>query len=193
MVYRFGRYIFSLYESHPIALNSIIGGTVYFAGELTAQVNQSSQQCKREFSESTNNIADFNKKFKWYVKKIDWERARYLGFLGAVETGIFMLTWYRFLNKTFGSGISTKTVVIKSVCDQIFFATQQDLLFLAICAYQDSEKYPEAVAEVSRTFLPTWLMDCSLWPMVWYCFGSIAYYQNFIFGIYELFNYTFLS
>ena len=166
MAYRFGRYIFSLYESHPILLNSVIGGTVYFAGELTAQVNQSSPQRKRELSESVTNPVDFTKKLQWHVNKIDWNRAQYLGALGAVENGIFMLTWYKFLNKVFGSGVSTKTVVLKSICDQIFFATQQDLLFLAICAYQDSEKYPEAVAEVSRTFLPTWLMDCALWPMV---------------------------
>lgn len=167
MVYRsFGRYIFNLYESHPITLNSIIGGTVYIAGEVTAQVNQKSVQCKRELSESATNSPDLAKKLLWHAKNIDWDRARYLGVLGAVENGIFMLTWYKFLNKMFGSGVSTKTVVMKSVCDQIFFATQQDLLFLAICAYQDSEKYLEAVAEVSRTFLPTWLMDCALWPMV---------------------------
>ena len=55
---------------------------------------------------------------------------------------------------------------MKTICDQIFFATQQDFLFLALCAYQDSDKYPAAVDEVKRTFFPTWLMDCALWPMV---------------------------
>lgn len=57
-------------------------------------------------------------------------------------------------------------MLLKCLCDQLFFATQQDFLFLLLCAYSDSKQLPKAIEEVKRTFLPTWLMDCSLWPMV---------------------------
>lgn len=73
---------------------------------------------------------------------------------------------YRTLSRVFGDGVSTRVVLIKCLCDQIFFATQQDFLFLGLCAYNDSAQLPAALDEVRMTFLPTWLMDCSLWPLV---------------------------
>ena len=57
-------------------------------------------------------------------------------------------------------------MLLKCLCDQLFFATQQDFVFLLLCAYSDSKQLPQAIEEVKRTFLPTWLMDCSLWPVV---------------------------
>jgi hypothetical protein len=55
---------------------------------------------------------------------------------------------------------------MKCLLDQLFFATQQDFLFLALCAYNHSDKLPIAIKEVKKNFLTTWLMDCSLWPIV---------------------------
>jgi len=48
----------------------------------------------------------------------------------------------------------------------MFFATQQDFLFLALCAYSRSEQLPAAIEDVKENFLTTWIMDCSLWPLV---------------------------
>ena len=48
----------------------------------------------------------------------------------------------------------------------MFFATQQDFLFLALCAYDHSHHLSEAIEEVRKNFLTTWLMDCALWPVV---------------------------
>lgn len=73
---------------------------------------------------------------------------------------------YNFLNKFVGSGATTGIVLIKCALDQIFFATQQDLLFLAICAYNEFEQLPKIVYEVKKLFLTVWIMDCSLWPLV---------------------------
>jgi hypothetical protein len=56
--------------------------------------------------------------------------------------------------------------MFKCLLDQIFFATQQDFLFLALCAYNDVNQLPEVIKEVKRTFFSTWLADCSLWPLV---------------------------
>ena len=58
------------------------------------------------------------------------------------------------------------TVLIKCLLDQIFFATQQDLLFLGLCAYSQNDQLPLAVQEVKKTFFKTWLMDCAMWPLV---------------------------
>ena len=62
--------------------------------------------------------------------------------------------------------MSTATVLIKCLLDQIFFATQQDLLFLGLCAYSQNDQLPMAVREVKKSFLKTWLMDCAMWPLV---------------------------
>lgn len=62
--------------------------------------------------------------------------------------------------------MGTPTVLLKCLLDQIFFATQQDALFLGLCAWSDSEVLAEAVQEVKDTFLTTWIVDCALWPVV---------------------------
>lgn len=73
---------------------------------------------------------------------------------------------YKVLNHFVGSGNSTKTVLVKCFCDQIFFATQQDFLFLILCAYNQSGDLPLAIQDIKESFVTTWLMDCSLWPLV---------------------------
>ena len=65
-----------------------------------------------------------------------------------------------------GDGVSTRLVLAKCILDQLFFATQQDFFFLALCAYNNSAQFNSAIEEVKKTFLTTWLMDCSLWPLV---------------------------
>jgi hypothetical protein len=62
--------------------------------------------------------------------------------------------------------VSTRIVLIKCFLDQIFFATQQDFLFLALCAYNQSGDLPLALTEIKESFVTTWIMDCSLWPLV---------------------------
>jgi hypothetical protein len=55
---------------------------------------------------------------------------------------------------------------VKCALDQLFFASQGDVLFLALCAYHDSADVPEAIAEVKRNSLTTWINDCAVWPLV---------------------------
>jgi hypothetical protein len=57
-------------------------------------------------------------------------------------------------------------VLLKCLLDQIFFATQQDFMFLCLCAYSDTEVLSDALVEVRDTLLTTWIVDCSLWPVV---------------------------
>jgi len=144
----FGRLIFSYYEKYPLIMNSAAGGTVYVAGELIVQLQNS-------------------KESNWKsLQSLQWKRIGEIGALGSVENGMFMLAWYNFLNKFVGRGVATEIILAKCLLDQLFFATQQDFLFLALCAYNHSEKLPMAIQEVKKNFLTTWLMDCSLWPIV---------------------------
>ncbi len=62
--------------------------------------------------------------------------------------------------------MGTGVVLIKCALDQIFFATQQDFIFLALCAAHHIEELPAVIDEVKDTFFNTWLIDCSLWPVV---------------------------
>jgi hypothetical protein len=55
---------------------------------------------------------------------------------------------YNFLNRFVGSGVVTHIVLFKCFLDQLFFATQQDFLFLALCAYSSAEKLNQAIEEV---------------------------------------------
>jgi hypothetical protein len=73
---------------------------------------------------------------------------------------------YKLLNKYIGQGVSTQIVLWKCLLDQIFFATQQDVFFLGLCAIDNFDKLQDAISEVHRTFLTTWIMDCSMWPLV---------------------------
>ena len=87
-----------------------------------------------------------------------------------------MIFRYSILSKVFGSGVATETVLIKCLFDQVFFATQQDGLFLALCAYNNSEKLPQAIEEVKKNFLTTWIADCSVWPLVnFFGFAFVPY------------------
>ena len=79
---------------------------------------------------------------------------------------ILLFYRYELLNRALGSGVSTHIVLAKCLLDQIFFATQQDILFLGLSAYSDTEVLSDAINEVKETFLTTWIVDCSLWPVV---------------------------
>ena len=144
----FGRKIFSFYEKFPLTANSIVGGTVYATSEAVVQYQKNRA--------SPGSLLD----------KLDTKKVAHIGVLGACENGILMTTWYNILTKLFGSGVGTNIVLVKCFCDQIFFATQQDGLFLALCAYEDSDALPQAIEEVKRSFLNTWIADCSVWPVV---------------------------
>ena len=72
MFTRFGRQIFKLYESRPLLMNSIIGGTVYVAGEYTVQTQQ-------------KDVRFFNVE--------NWLKLGQLGALGAAENGLVMMNW----------------------------------------------------------------------------------------------------
>lgn len=82
----------------------------------------------------------------------------------------FFITWlfnrYNFLARRLGSGLNTELVVTKCFLDQIVFSTQSNVIFLGLCSVNSTEKLPQAVNELKRTFLTTWIADCALWPVV---------------------------
>lgn len=83
---------------------------------------------------------------------------------------------YKLLNTVVGSGVTTRIVLIKCLLDQIFFATQQDFLFLILCAYNQLGDLPLALQDIKESFVTTWIMDCSLWPLVnFFGFAFIPY------------------
>ena len=137
MVSRFYKRVLQLYDKHPLLLNSVVGGSVYSLGEMIIQYQNS--------------------------PTIEMKRVGEIGLLGSLENGILMLSWYKFLEKLFGNSNSSRIVLAKCLCDQIFFASQSDILFLSVCAYQQKEKLPEAVVQAKRAFFTTWLTDCSVW------------------------------
>jgi len=101
-----------------------------------------------------------------FFNEDDWTRLAQIGALGSAENGVIMVKWYSFLNKYIGNCVSTPVVLTKCLLDQIFYATQQDFMFLGLSAYIDADAWPEAVQEVKDTFLTTWIVDCALWPVV---------------------------
>lgn len=68
----FGRQIFRMYEAYPLLMNTIAGGVVYMAGEITSQLQ--------------------HRPFK-YFKQEHWNQIMQITLLGAGENGIAMLTW----------------------------------------------------------------------------------------------------
>jgi hypothetical protein len=100
-------------------MNSVAGGTVYFAGELVVQ-----------HGNSPSGFAGVN-----------FPKCAELGLLGSCENGLLMSYWYYLLTKAMGHGASTQIVLAKCALDQIFFATQQDALFLGLCAYESFAEF----------------------------------------------------
>mmetsp|Transcript_354 Transcript_354/g.648 ORF Transcript_354/g.648 Transcript_354/m.648 type:complete len:354 (-) Transcript_354:193-1254(-) len=142
---RFRQQLFALYESRPLLMNTIAGCTVYVAGEVTTKIQDKGWRA---------------------LDRDDWMQISKIGVLGSVENGAVMLTWYKVLNNYIGSSGNTAVVLSKCLLDQIFFATQQDFLFLALCAYNEVGSLSQALTEIKDTFLTTWIMDCSLWPFI---------------------------
>jgi hypothetical protein len=142
MFNRFGRIVFRLYEHRPITMNAIVGGAVYGGAECVAQLNSSPHP------------------------KLNLQRVGPISALGAFEVGGVMRFWYSALDRHVGMAGTTGIVLVKCALDQLFFATQGDGLFLALCAHFDAEDMPNAVTEVKRTFLTTWINDCAVWPLV---------------------------
>lgn len=183
----YGR-IYALYERHPLLMNSIMGGLVYVAGELIVELQSSHDHFMKEKEQLDENHAthvagatvvvkdkgssiSFSLDSKddehvYYLDKINWSRVLNIGVLGVVQNGAMMLMWYRLLAKTIGSNARTLTVVIKCILDQVFFATQQDAVFLAYCGYLHSATFDTAWKDMTDQFLTTWINDCSLWPIV---------------------------
>lgn len=69
----FGRQIFIMYETYPLIMNTIAGGTVYIAGEITSQLQD---------KENINKL-----------KQENWNQIMQIGLLGAGENGLAMLAW----------------------------------------------------------------------------------------------------
>lgn len=77
-----------------------------------------------------------------------------------------MSVWYRALDRLAGGGACTHILLAKCALDQLLFATQGDVLFPALAAYQGAEDVSDAACEVCCTFVTTWINDCAVWPLV---------------------------
>jgi len=137
-----GRGILDLYDRRPMLMSSIVGSGVFSLGELIVEAQKPGPFAP------------------------EWANVGEIGALGAVENGVLMTLWYRALATTLGNGVGTGVCLAKCASDQLVFATQYDATFLTLCAYQHSENLPEALEEVKKTFLSTWLNDCSVWPLL---------------------------
>jgi hypothetical protein len=140
---RFGRFIYGAFDRYPFAANSVVGAGVYATAEVFAQLS----------------VGDKS-------SRIDTERVSPIAALGAFEVGGLMSIWYRMLDRAIGASTATPVLLSKCAVDQLFFATQGDALFIALCAYQDASDLPSAIVEVRKTFVTTWINDCAVWPLV---------------------------
>lgn len=190
---RFSHRLHALYEKRPLLMNSIVGGLVYVVGEIIVQLQNANSSMSaapnypsnvtqinvtanhEELSKSNRPTISYlscvlerNRNFinTPNLDMIDWRRVLHIGALGVVENGVLMLLWYRLLAKMVGTNARTLTVIVKCILDQIFFASQQDAIFLGYCGYLHSNTLQAAYEEVKKQFITTWLNDCSLWPVV---------------------------
>jgi hypothetical protein len=133
--------IFELYEKRPMLMNAVVGGGVYGSAEAIAELSNPNA-------------------------KLDVKRIAPIAALGSLEVGGLMTVWYNMLDRFIGTSGASRIVLAKCAADQLFFATQGDGLFLALCASLDKEDLPHAIHEVKLNFLTTWLNDCAVWPLV---------------------------
>mmetsp|Transcript_9052 Transcript_9052/g.9098 ORF Transcript_9052/g.9098 Transcript_9052/m.9098 type:complete len:388 (+) Transcript_9052:239-1402(+) len=161
---RFFKSIFDLFQRYPISMNGVTGGLIFVAGEITNQISMNSTS--RPIFKDMHSAKQFACTCDWHFKHIEWRRMESLAALGFFENGLFTLAWFRFLNQYVGKGHGTTLVLTKCLYDQVFFATQEDLLFIGMCVWSDPSLFPVAMAEVKRSFLPTWLLDCWMWPVL---------------------------
>jgi len=140
---RFGQGIFRVYEDHQMKCNMFIGASMFMLGEIIA-----------------------TKDDKTSFQDLNWTKIRQLGALGVVENGIVMTVWYSYLDRLMRGSVSTSAVIAKCSLDQIFMASQADVSFLGLVAYNDKHNLDAALKEIENNFLVTWLKDTALWPVV---------------------------
>lgn len=171
----FGRQCFDLYDKYPLFCNTVAGSAVYSMGEFVVQYHTHSVAMKKLQSVpvmapstpiGTSSPLPPPPRPPAAPPDIDYGQIRQIGLLGGVENGFFMYCWYSLLNYAVGSSRATSVVLVKCALDQAFFATQQDGVFLAVCAIQHQGALADAVRCVKRDFLTTWINDCSIWPLI---------------------------
>eukprot|EP01038_Epipyxis_sp_PR26KG_P008816 gene8816-11904_t len=173
VVYVAGEIVVQINGKDEKSNSHYINKSIYNHPLISHQISEQQISCQI-ISESVccgNRIDDGNSfqnniMYNISIASLDWNRITELGLLGIVENGFLMLFWYNFLNRYIGSGVGTLTVLMKCILDQLCFATQQDGLFLGICAYNRDAHISTVWEELKHNFVTTWINDCALWPIV---------------------------
>ena len=157
-----------IYNRHPLLANSVSGFFIYSAADVVSQ------------------YADSQKQFK-----LDSKRAVEAGLFGFVINGVVILKWYKFLDKSFGTGTTHKIVFLKTATDQVIFAPFNIIsYFLFVSIRNEAEGinnttstttsnsnnssnnhhyqhvYDNFHNKVETLFVPTYIVDSFMWPIV---------------------------
>lgn len=101
--------------------------------------------------------------------RVNWERVVKMGAFGAALNGVCYLSWYRALDRAFGTKRSSmSTVMKKTIADQVImapFALTACLAWAPLKESMDSSSAQKAYDNVESNVLEAWVMDCKVWPL----------------------------
>eukprot|EP00127_Corallochytrium_limacisporum_P006720 Clim_evm9s234 gene=Clim_evmTU9s234 len=129
------------YQERPIVANVGSCITLGIAGDVLQQQNEPHRQ--------------------------GWDAARTgrIGSLGIV-TGPMNHFWYRWLDRAVPKERVFKNIAKKIFLDQTVMAPALLTLFFGTTAMLEGNSLEEAVANIKKKFLPTYIIDCAAWPPV---------------------------
>jgi protein Mpv17 len=148
-----------VFSTHPKFSSACTGFITFSVGDVLAQ--------KLEHGEG---------------KSLDLKRSLKLGLLGFVMNGVFLHSWFTYLDKVVGTCMKTKaTVLYKVLADQVVYApfaiiayfsyataTKSSSVEPSVVTKQATEVSPSKMSFVDKLhndFWPTFTADCTIWPL----------------------------
>ena len=172
--------VVSFYSKNPRLANACTGCLTFSLGDIIAQKLEQ----QRTGSSTKLNI---------------W-RSVQIGALGIAMNSFFLHHWYRSLDRVVGSSMTNRLgVAAKVVADQTIYAPFAITSFFYFTSACNSSSVAEAnssfMDKLGRSFVPTYLADCMLWPASNYVnfrYVSLAYRPSFT-AVVQLLWQTYMS
>jgi len=139
-----------LLATHTLKVKAATGGIMYFCGDVAQQRIEHFLTKKKE-----------NKDQKF---EPDYKRHAKLAFWGTVGGGLLIHYWYVLLDYKIPSR-TAKAVIVKTAIEQAIFAPVFYLLFFVTLGKFDGNSNEEIKKEIKKSFVPTFLADCAVWPL----------------------------
>lgn len=144
------RHVNRVFERRPMITNAVTGFASFALGDLLCQsVERKIKQRKAEGHPNT------------IASTLDYLRALQIGVLGIWMNGIVMITWFKYLDRAFGTSMTSPRILIaKTIADQVIYAPCGIATFFAYTTFLDTLQERAAILAAPPTIQQVHLTTC---------------------------------